>query len=325
MDAYIAPLNRHVGAHQAAHPGRERHPRALLRDRRARAARVHTNAQLAAGAIRDCLQRGAAELVARVAAGQRLVGRRCADAGLRQHDPGRARRAADGDAVGARHLRGRRRRRSRRRRRASSWARIARALAVASEMPSRLFKRSRFAARGYDTDFDSHFLRWMLSDGAGALLLSDGAPALAGAPGLRLKLKWIHQRAFSRRLPGVHAAGPDRGPRSAVTWTSHPGPRPRPPARCRCGRTSGCCRTCSTSASTNTRGWCARLARSGAGRSFPVPLLVGEIHPGGRRPDATRPASRFRASAGTATWRGAATPARPRSWSCWPSSCRRRR
>lgn len=68
-------------------------------------------------------------------------------------------------------------------------------------MPSRLFKRSRFAARGYETDFDSHFLRWMLSDGAGALLLSDGAPALAGNPGLRLRLKWAHQRAFSGDYP----------------------------------------------------------------------------------------------------------------------------
>jgi 3-oxoacyl-[acyl-carrier-protein] synthase-3 len=75
------------------------------------------------------------------------------------------------------------------------------ALAVASEMPSRLFKRSRFAARGYETDFDSHFLRWMLSDGAGALLLSDGTPALAGSPGLRLRLKWVHQRAFSGDYP----------------------------------------------------------------------------------------------------------------------------
>ena len=41
----------------------------------------------------------------------------------------------------------------------------------------------------------------MLSDGAGALLLSDGAPALAGVPGLRLKLKWVHQRAFSGDYP----------------------------------------------------------------------------------------------------------------------------
>jgi 3-oxoacyl-[acyl-carrier-protein] synthase-3 len=74
------------------------------------------------------------------------------------------------------------------------------ALAVASEMPSRLFKRSRFAARGYETDFDSHFLRWMLSDGAGALLLSNGA-AFAGQPGLKLRLKWVHQRAFSGDYP----------------------------------------------------------------------------------------------------------------------------
>ena len=73
-----------------------------------------------------------------------------------------------------------------------------RALAVASEMPSRLFKRSRYAARGYDIDFDAHFLRWMLSDGAGALLLTDQP---AGKGGLRLRLKWVHQRAFSGDYP----------------------------------------------------------------------------------------------------------------------------
>jgi 3-oxoacyl-[acyl-carrier-protein] synthase-3 len=76
----------------------------------------------------------------------------------------------------------------------------ARTLAVASEMPSRLFKRSRFAARGYEIDFDSHFLRWMLSDGAGALLLGDGSGPSA-APGVRLRLKWVHQRAFSGDYP----------------------------------------------------------------------------------------------------------------------------
>jgi 3-oxoacyl-[acyl-carrier-protein] synthase-3 len=77
------------------------------------------------------------------------------------------------------------------------------ALAVASEMPSRLFKRSRFAAQGYDTDFDAHFLRWMLSDGAGAVLLG-GPRALPQAPGLRLKLRWTHLRSFAgdiRLLP----------------------------------------------------------------------------------------------------------------------------
>lgn len=73
-------------------------------------------------------------------------------------------------------------------------------LSVASEMPSRLFKRSRFAAQGYDTDFDAHFLRWMLSDGAGAVLLG-GPKALPQANGLRLKLKWTHQRSFAGDYP----------------------------------------------------------------------------------------------------------------------------
>lgn len=87
----------------------------------------------------------------------------------------------------------------------------ARALSVASEMPSRLFKRSRFAAQGYDTDFDAHFLRWMLSDGAGAVLLG-GPQALPQAPGLRLKLRWTHQRSFAGDYPVCMQLGltPDR-------------------------------------------------------------------------------------------------------------------
>lgn len=85
------------------------------------------------------------------------------------------------------------------------------ALSVASEMPSRLFKRSRYAAQGYDTDFDAHFLRWMLSDGAGAVLLG-GPQALPHAKGLRLKLKWTHQRSFAGDYPVCMQLGltPDR-------------------------------------------------------------------------------------------------------------------
>ncbi|MDR3065283.1 MAG: iron-containing redox enzyme family protein [Comamonas sp.] len=86
------------------------------------------------------------------------------------------------------------------------------ALSVASEMPSRLFKRSRFAAQGYDTDFDAHFLRWMLSDGAGAVLLG-GPRALPQANGLRLRLKWTHQRSFAGDYPVCMQLGmtADRG------------------------------------------------------------------------------------------------------------------
>ena len=71
------------------------------------------------------------------------------------------------------------------------------AVVVASEFPSRMFKRSRFAALGYDADFDAHFLRWMLSDGAGALHLS----RIPAASGVSLKLDWIHTRSFSGDFP----------------------------------------------------------------------------------------------------------------------------
>lgn len=71
------------------------------------------------------------------------------------------------------------------------------AMVVTSELPSRMFKRSRFAPRGYETDFDSHFLRWMLSDGAGAWLLGKQPRA----QGLSLQLRWIHNRSFSGDLP----------------------------------------------------------------------------------------------------------------------------
>ncbi|GAB3357880.1 3-oxoacyl-[acyl-carrier-protein] synthase III C-terminal domain-containing protein [Lysobacter tyrosinilyticus] len=81
----------------------------------------------------------------------------------------------------------------------------AHAMVAAAEMPSRLFKRSRYAARGYDADFDAHFLRWMLSDGAGALQLTS-QPATQG---LRLRLRFIHQRSFAGDYPVCMQLGMD--------------------------------------------------------------------------------------------------------------------
>jgi 3-oxoacyl-[acyl-carrier-protein] synthase III len=85
------------------------------------------------------------------------------------------------------------------------------AMVVAADFPSRMFKRSRFAPRGYQTDFASHFLRWMLSDGAGACLL--GREPRRG--GVSLRLRWIHSRSFSGDLPvcmqiGQNVEGGDR-------------------------------------------------------------------------------------------------------------------
>jgi 3-oxoacyl-[acyl-carrier-protein] synthase III len=71
------------------------------------------------------------------------------------------------------------------------------ALVVASELPSRMFKRSRFEPREYRAGFESHFLRYMLSDGAGAWLLGR-APR---EHGLSLALDWVHARSFSGDQP----------------------------------------------------------------------------------------------------------------------------
>ena len=85
------------------------------------------------------------------------------------------------------------------------------AIACASEIPSRLFKKSRFEAIAHNVDFDSHFLRWMLSDGAGAVLLQNKAHPIARSlcssssnranHGLALQLKWIHIKSFSGDYP----------------------------------------------------------------------------------------------------------------------------
>lgn len=198
MDDYIAPLNRlsqRIKRRILAENGIRARYYAIDAEGRT----VFSNAQLAAGAIRDCLVRGGADLsqVSMLASGSSggdtlmpgfanmIQGELAAPPmetlsvhGICAAGVGAIQAAAQGIELGAHRA----------------------ALAVASEMPSRLFKRSRFAARGYETDFDSHFLRWMLSDGAGAVLLSDGA-ALAGGHGLRLKLKWVHQRAFSGDYP----------------------------------------------------------------------------------------------------------------------------
>ena len=99
------------------------------------------------------------------------------------------------------------------------------ALVVASELPSRMFKRSRFAPAGYDTDFDAHFLRWMLSDGAGALHLAQGPDTRPGPdsdtqPLPALRLHWVHQRSFSGDYPVCMQMGGSSDPGKG--WLDYP-------------------------------------------------------------------------------------------------------
>ncbi|MGB3695465.1 MAG: 3-oxoacyl-[acyl-carrier-protein] synthase III C-terminal domain-containing protein [Spirulinaceae cyanobacterium] len=82
------------------------------------------------------------------------------------------------------------------------------ALAIASESASRLFKHSNFEAEdkvknGGKLPFDTEFLRWMLSDGAGAFLIQN-SPAKEG---ISLKIEWIESISYANTYPLCMYAG----------------------------------------------------------------------------------------------------------------------
>jgi len=67
------------------------------------------------------------------------------------------------------------------------------ALVCASELCSRLLKKSRYEAAAMDAlDFEAEFLRWMLSDGAGALLVQP-----TPRRGLSLRIDWIEILSYA--------------------------------------------------------------------------------------------------------------------------------
>lgn len=66
--------------------------------------------------------------------------------------------------------------------------------------------------------FEKDFLRWMLSDGAGALLL-----AARPGPELALRIKWIELFSSAHRLPACMYAGGDKAPDGTVRgWMRFP-------------------------------------------------------------------------------------------------------
>jgi 3-oxoacyl-[acyl-carrier-protein] synthase-3 len=97
------------------------------------------------------------------------------------------------------------------------------ALACAGEFASRLFKASRFddqeLVRAEGPTFDAEFLRWMLSDGAGAAMLSPSP--LAG--GISLKVEWIELRSFANKFQPCMYVGPAKqGGRIPQGWLDYP-------------------------------------------------------------------------------------------------------
>jgi len=72
------------------------------------------------------------------------------------------------------------------------------AVCVGSELASRMFKASRFEAQKVDSlPFDAEFLRWMLSDGAGAFVLQNKK----NEKGISLKIDWIDIKSHANEFP----------------------------------------------------------------------------------------------------------------------------
>jgi 3-oxoacyl-[acyl-carrier-protein] synthase III len=98
------------------------------------------------------------------------------------------------------------------------------AVVCASEFPSRLFKSSRFEAqRAVQEDglsFDTEFLRWMLSDGAGAAVLGDSP----SASGLSFRIEWTELLSFADQFePCMYVGLPENGdgPQSWLDFPSY--------------------------------------------------------------------------------------------------------
>ena len=94
------------------------------------------------------------------------------------------------------------------------------AVCVGSELSSRLFKASRFEAQEVGSlPFDAEFLRWMLSDGAGALVVENKK----SKSGISLKIDWIDIKSHANSFPVCMYTGKnDNKNETEQTWLDYP-------------------------------------------------------------------------------------------------------
>lgn len=94
------------------------------------------------------------------------------------------------------------------------------AVSVGSEFASRLFKASRFEAQQLKSiPFDTEFLRWMLSDGSGAMVLQNKK----NERGLSLKIEWIDIKSHAHEFPLCMYTGKNNNKdESEQTWLDYP-------------------------------------------------------------------------------------------------------
>ncbi|MFC7481906.1 3-oxoacyl-[acyl-carrier-protein] synthase III C-terminal domain-containing protein [Luedemannella flava] len=94
------------------------------------------------------------------------------------------------------------------------------AVAVGSDLVSRALRQSRYDAADGRTGFDAEFLRWTLSDGAGAVVV-EGRPRPDG-PSLRLD--WLHHVSYAHEERVCMRTGTTDGgvPAAGTTWLDQP-------------------------------------------------------------------------------------------------------
>jgi 3-oxoacyl-[acyl-carrier-protein] synthase-3 len=97
------------------------------------------------------------------------------------------------------------------------------AIACAVEFPSRLLKSSWLDHAGGNggkrISLDGAFLRYILSDGAGAALLGDEP-----GPGTCFRIDWISQRSYAAAGPPVMYCGIEK-PEAEMAWADYPSAR----------------------------------------------------------------------------------------------------
>lgn len=89
------------------------------------------------------------------------------------------------------------------------------ALVIASELSSRLFKASRYEAVSEEIDFNAEFLRWMLSDGAGALLLENKPREEC------FRIDWVHGFSHADAYPVCMSVGLPPSGGSKNSWQDY--------------------------------------------------------------------------------------------------------
>jgi 3-oxoacyl-[acyl-carrier-protein] synthase-3 len=96
------------------------------------------------------------------------------------------------------------------------------AVACASEFASRLFKSTRFESQKKvqktGLSFDSEFLRWMLSDGAGAAVLEESP----NSSNLCFEIEWIELTSFANKFAPCMYVGPEKNGDLLRSWLDYP-------------------------------------------------------------------------------------------------------